>query len=75
MIEPPWYGPVCQVVWEGQERELLPVPIMRNGLGQKSVGKVGQEKVHEEVIIPRGATLLEANDKLMILAEKESLKI
>lgn len=29
----------------------------------------------EEVIIPRGATLLEANDKLMILAEKESLKL
>lgn len=27
----------------------------------------------KEVIIPRGATLLEANDKLMILAEKESL--
>lgn len=29
----------------------------------------------EEVIIPRGATLLEANDKLMILAEKDSLRL
>jgi hypothetical protein len=25
-IEPPWYGPVCQVVWEGQGREALPYP-------------------------------------------------
>lgn len=29
----------------------------------------------EEVIIPRGATQLAANDKLMILAEKDSLKL
>src|SRR5262249_8244676 len=25
--EPPWYGPVCQVVWEGGAARLLPIPI------------------------------------------------
>ena len=23
-IEPPWYGPVCPVVWEGRRREVSP---------------------------------------------------
>jgi hypothetical protein len=26
-IEPPWYGPVCPVVWEGWHREVSPIPI------------------------------------------------
>ena len=25
-IEPPWYGPVCPVVWEGWRREVSPCP-------------------------------------------------
>ena len=25
-IEPPWYGPVCQAVWEGRGREAPPYP-------------------------------------------------
>ena len=25
-IEPPWYGPVCPVVWEGWRRETSPYP-------------------------------------------------
>jgi hypothetical protein len=25
-VEPPWYGPVCLVVWEGQHREVSPYP-------------------------------------------------
>ena len=25
-IEPPWYGPVCSVVWEGWRRETSPYP-------------------------------------------------
>src|SRR4029453_19351068 len=25
-IEPPWYGPVCPVVWEGWRREVPPYP-------------------------------------------------
>ena len=25
-IEPPWYGPVCPVVWEGWRREASPYP-------------------------------------------------
>jgi hypothetical protein len=25
-VEPPWYGPVCPVVWEGRRREVLPYP-------------------------------------------------
>jgi hypothetical protein len=25
-IEPPWYGPVCPVVWEGWHREVSPYP-------------------------------------------------
>ena len=24
--EPPWYGPVCPVVWEGGHREVPPYP-------------------------------------------------
>jgi len=25
-VEPPWYGPVCPVVWEGWRREASPYP-------------------------------------------------
>jgi hypothetical protein len=25
-VEPPWYGPVCPVVWEGWYREVSPYP-------------------------------------------------
>src|SRR5512144_283173 len=25
-VEPPWYGPVCPVVWEGRCREMPPYP-------------------------------------------------
>src|SRR5256885_15941911 len=25
-LEPPWYGPVCQVAWEGRSREAPPYP-------------------------------------------------
>jgi hypothetical protein len=25
-VEPPWYGPVCPVVWEGWRRETSPYP-------------------------------------------------
>ena len=25
-VEPPWYGPVCPVVWEGRGREAPPYP-------------------------------------------------
>jgi hypothetical protein len=28
-VEPPWYGPVCQVVWEGRRREASPYPDLR----------------------------------------------
>jgi hypothetical protein len=28
-IEPPWYGPVCPVVWEGRRREASPYPNLR----------------------------------------------
>src|SRR3954452_21793882 len=31
-IEPPWYGPVCPVVWEGRSREAPPYPDL---LGRK----------------------------------------
>jgi cation diffusion facilitator CzcD-associated flavoprotein CzcO len=26
LVEPPWYGPVCPVVWEGRHREVPPYP-------------------------------------------------
>ena len=26
LIEPPWYGSVCRVVWEGRRREASPYP-------------------------------------------------
>jgi hypothetical protein len=25
-LEPPWYGPVCPVVWEGRSRKAPPYP-------------------------------------------------
>ena len=28
-LEPPWYGPVCPVVWEGRRREVSPYPDLR----------------------------------------------
>ena len=28
-VEPPWYGPVCPVVWEGWRREASPYPDLR----------------------------------------------
>ncbi len=28
-VEPPWYGPVCPVVWEGRRREASPYPDLR----------------------------------------------
>ena len=28
-IEPPWYGPVCPVAWEGRCREAFPYPDLR----------------------------------------------
>ena len=30
-IEPPWYGPVCPVVWEGRRREASPYPDQSQG--------------------------------------------
>jgi hypothetical protein len=31
-VEPPWYGPVCPVVWEGWHREVSPYPNLRRNL-------------------------------------------
>jgi hypothetical protein len=44
-IEPPWYGPVCQVVWEGQGREALPYPDHEPGFAARGAfvgGLTGQ---------------------------------
>ena len=32
LSEPPWYGSVCRVVWEGEAVRLFPIPI--NGIGK-----------------------------------------
>src|SRR5271168_1612307 len=34
-IEPPWYGPVCPVVWEGRRREASPYPDLRRYLAAR----------------------------------------
>ncbi|MER9690184.1 group II intron maturase-specific domain-containing protein [Mesorhizobium sp. M0139] len=34
-IEPPWYGPVCPVVWEGRRREASPYPDQSLRFSQK----------------------------------------
>ena len=31
-VEPPWYGPVCPVVWEGRRCEASPYPVHRPNL-------------------------------------------
>ena len=50
-VEPPWYGPVCLVVWEGQRREAPPYPDHVAGmLGLEPNADIGGERgrrVHE----------------------------
>jgi hypothetical protein len=36
-IEPPWYGPVCPVVWEGRSREAPPIPINEDAVRREKV--------------------------------------
>jgi hypothetical protein len=35
-IEPPWYGPVCPVVWEGWRRETSPYPDQSQFPGERN---------------------------------------
>ena len=41
-IEPPWYGPVCPVVWEGWRREVSPYPGLRREGVTRSVAPWGR---------------------------------
>jgi hypothetical protein len=46
-VEPPWYGPVCPVVWEGWYREVSPYPdqlslsLENNGMAKKFPPVIG----------------------------------
>ncbi len=40
-VEPPWYGPVCPVVWEGWYREVFPYPDLRSASGIHSTADQG----------------------------------
>jgi hypothetical protein len=42
-IEPPWYGPVCPVVWEGWRREASPYPDHRRILAVQTRPGEGPE--------------------------------
>ena len=46
--EPPWYGPVCPVVWEGCPREGAPYPMW---IGQGLIGANGRDRL--TAICPR----------------------
>jgi hypothetical protein len=47
-IEPPWYGPVCPVVWEGRRREASPYPNLRREPAATSAGceREGLPRLH-----------------------------
>ncbi len=42
-VEPPWYGPVCPVVWEGRRCEASPYPDLR---GLSDAGRAGETRAH-----------------------------
>ena len=55
--EPPWYGPVCPVVWEGRHREVPPYPdqcAMRRlaGLAEDAEHVCSFERVNREPVEP-----------------------
>ena len=39
--EPPWYGPICLVVWEGKAREGLPYPESTQTVSPLLSGELG----------------------------------
>src|SRR4051795_1094375 len=51
-IEPPWYGPVCPVVWEGRSREAPPYP----DLCMKSRTRLSGQPAPTHVLEPPSAT-------------------
>src|SRR5882757_6110593 len=50
-IEPPWYGPVCPVVWEGRSREAPPLYVRR-----QPVRDTGASVVRRAVLPPEAST-------------------
>jgi hypothetical protein len=60
--EPPWYGPVCRVVWEGGAARLLPIPMRHDILGFSSAHLWAKER-HIPLLteLPRISSI--ANDK------------
>ena len=54
-IEPPWYGPVCPVVWEGRRREAPPYPDhleLHIGLGDgRMIRNIGPDKAHADGLV------------------------
>ena len=54
-IEPPWYGPVCPVVWEGRRREASPYPDQHGFQRLSAITKCGvQNLAAGDVIVPDG---------------------
>ncbi|MFZ2138733.1 MAG: fumarylacetoacetate hydrolase family protein, partial [Xanthobacteraceae bacterium] len=54
--EPPWYGPVCQVVWEGRSREAPPYPDHANNFPgvetARNKGRSGRKRVRGNHLTP-----------------------
>src|SRR6266536_6185356 len=52
--EPPWYGPVCRVVWEGGAARLLPIPIQGKRVarhpGLRVIQRVGALKGRQKYL-------------------------
>jgi RNA-directed DNA polymerase len=80
-IEPPWYGPVCPVVWEGWRREASPYPDQ----GRKAVIRLWHDRCLEAFVsgtrpdLSHGPAIFEerdvpyrANDKAAVLSEKNT---
>jgi hypothetical protein len=51
-IEPPWYGPVCPVVWEGWRREASPYPDQSGGF--REVARHGAGRRRDRDLIEAG---------------------
>ena len=43
-VEPPWYGPVCPVVWEGRRREASPYPDLRPDAEEQALAHAKAER-------------------------------
>jgi hypothetical protein len=55
-IEPPWYGPVCPVVWEGRRREVSPYPDLRRNIALREHSSEGPDSNRSSRLVQNSKT-------------------